>query len=204
MKRKPAKEKAEVPIFPKVSVNPETKMITTYVQPNSPEETYVRAFLAKTEGKEMTAEARAGIVRELCNSKDWTPWVDLIAALAAARDLQFFKMLGSGLHEGDSRGLGGRSPMFSEVEKYLGSRWHDGPEFPDKQIKLPALKWWRDEAVRTYLSEMFYKDVDGGLDLSAYRSMRDRLDLVPEKNKRVRKIEISRCVKTGTLHIGVT
>jgi hypothetical protein len=197
MKKKTTTKKTDLPIFPKVSVNPETKTITWYVRPNSPGETFSRAFLAKTKRKEMTAQARADIVKQLCNSKDWTPWVGFIAAFAAERDLQFFKMLGSGLHEGTAQGLGGRTPMFSKSKAYLCKHWHDGPEYPHKCVKLPGLKWWRNEAVRSWISAQFFPDKDGGLDLSAYCSMRDRLNLQPEKKKKVRKVQILGNARAG-------
>ena len=120
--------------------------------------------------------------------KKWAESLPGIMMRAALGDKEFFQRLGKSLYEG-------RSPVISKPQVMLLVNWDKTRRWWSREI--PGLKFWRDEAVRSLLEEWFYKDKDDGLNLMAYRSMRDRLGLEPANKKIVRTCLVHEDTKSG-------
>ena len=125
-------------------------------------------------------------------------WMEVLPTLvmhAVIRDKLFFERLGRALYDGVK-------PSISQAEVILTVNW----EKPCRGLPLnaPGLKFWRDEAVREFLSAMCYPEKDGGLDLSAYRSIRDRIGLKRDKPILIEKCEAIKDAKSGKLRLVLT
>ena len=129
------------------------------------------------------------VIETLANGDNWMELLPAIVRHAVIRDAGFFERLGRALYNGVRRAV-------SEAELVLTINW-ERPRNLGLPLAVPGLKFWRDEAVREYISALFYKEVEGGLSLTAYRSMRDRIGLKPDKKKRVRKCEVKNVAKSG-------
>jgi hypothetical protein len=122
----------------------------------------------------------AFILGSLSSEKDWTsiPGLDKFLANKAKRsDRKFFIKLGRSLS-------GKRKDPFSPKEKFLLSRWDTLGSSGSEPI---GLKHFTDQAACefTNATTKAYHDLD------AYRKMRKRLGLKPEKPAQVRRCKVS-------------
>jgi hypothetical protein len=130
-------------------------------------------------------------IETLVNGDNWMKMLPAIVRHAVIRDKGFFERLGRALYNGVRRAV-------SEAELALTINW-ESPRSLGLPLAAPGLKFWRDEAVRELISALFYREVDGGLSLPAYRSMRDRIGLKPDKNKLVKKCGVKRVAESGVI-----
>ena len=208
MKPKAAKKKAAAPeIFPSKRARAkkipplregqqwvETSEREFRVRNNSPALRYLRALAAKHfSGVEIYAARRKLLISSICNDPaGLPPYQQVLNEAITENAMDFMERLFKGSYED-------RKPAFSKTEEALLLKWDDPWVFTfhGEKVRLPGLKWWRDEAVTTLLSKLpDYIETHGGLDLSAYRSIRDRLDIAPEKRKLVKRLEFLRDAKT--------
>lgn len=133
-----------------------------------------------------------GVIESVAVHRLWIKVLPAIMLKAALGDDNFFERLGRALSEG-------RKSTWSKAEMLLLANWDKTRKCYDENT--PGLKFWRDEAVRSLLSAIFYQDQDGGLSLTAYRSIRDRLGLRAEKKKTVKGCEARKIKNTGSIHL---
>lgn len=149
------------------------------------ESLYRKRILSKIHG-ELSPEEQACVIWkdaeeaiiERISLHRWTDNLQFIVHHAALGNKRFFERLGLALYYG-------HSPSYSPTQAFLLLNWEElrNVQYRDK---FPGLKFWRDDAVRSYLTAMFYNEEGQDLTIEAYRSQRDRLGLRPEKKKTVK------------------
>lgn len=134
------------------------------------------------------------LIELLVNEKQWMERLGDIVFRVVFGDTVFFERLGRALYNSPK-------PSLSYAEQMLLVNWDElrgewaGP--------IPGLKFWRDDAVRQFLSQKFNDDENLILKSNSYRSIRDRLGLKPEKRKTVKACRVHRDPKTGKARLDV-
>lgn len=154
-------------------------------------------FFAREAGERPTnSDTEKLAIKAISAHGMWDENLGLIIFFAASGHRDFFEHLGKALYEG-------RKPLYSDAQAFLQVNWDEMRShwWPHK---TDGFKFWRDEAVRSLLSFLYYRKTDGGLDLSAYRSMRDRLKLKPAKQKTIRfcKTTVNHAKKLFEVEVG--